>query len=266
MKKLIIQTLIILASFFATWFVLKQIDWMSLFRIEKLTQSTEEKLGDLFWDWFNNSEKEIHDPEITDPADSLLTRICESNSIDKNLIKLHIIQNDDVNAFALPNGHLVIFTGLIADSENESELSGVISHEIAHIKMDHVMKKLVKEFGLSVLISMTTGNGGGDIVKETAKVLSSTAYDRNLEEMADYRAVDYLLKAEIDPEGFANFLYRLAEEESAVDEHLSWISTHPGSKERAKYIIEYISGKEVIIHPVIEQATWEKLKARLQES
>lgn len=265
MKKLTIQVLIIIASFFATWFVLKQIDWMSLFRIEKLTQSTEEKLGDLFWDWFNRSEKEIHDPEITDPTDSLLTRICESNSIDKKLIKLHIMQSGDVNAFALPNGHLVIFTGLIAASENESELSGVISHEIAHIKMDHVMKKLVKEAGLSVLISMTTGNGGGDIVQETAKVLSSTAYDRNLEEMADYRAIDYLLDAEIDPEGFANFLYRLAEEESAAEKHLSWISTHPRSKERAENIIEYLSGKEVTINQVIEQATWEKMQESLKE-
>jgi predicted Zn-dependent protease len=263
MKKLIIQVLIIVASFFATWFVLRQIDWMSLFRVEKLTQSTEEKLGDLFWDWFNKSEKEIQDHEITDPVDSLLTRICESNSIDKKLIKLHILQSDDVNAFALPNGHLVIFTGLIAASENESELSGVICHEIAHIKMDHVMKKLVKEVGLSVLISMTTGNGGGDVVKETAKVLSSTAYDRNLEQQADYRAVDYLLKAEIDPEGFANFLYRLAEAESAIDGHLSWISTHPDTKERSEYIIKYITDKEIIAHPVLNPATWEKLKGNL---
>jgi predicted Zn-dependent protease len=113
---------------------------------------------------------------------------------------------------------------------------------------------------------MTTGNGGGDLVKESAKVLSSTAYDRNLEEMADIRAVDYLLEAEIDPEGFANFLYRLAEEETALDGHLSWISTHPGSKERAEYIIEYISGKNVTISPVLNQETWEKMKSGLKES
>jgi predicted Zn-dependent protease len=263
MKKIIIQVIIILASFFATWYLFTQINWMSLFKVEQLTKSTEEKLGDLFWDWFNKAEKEIQNPDITDAVDSLITRISDSNKIDEKLIKLHIVQNDDVNAFALPNGHLVIYTGLISASENESELCGVICHELAHISMDHVMKKLVKEVGLSVLISMTTGNGGSDIIKETAKILSSTAYDRNLEESADYRAVDYLIAANINPEGFANFLYRLAETESSLEGHLSWISTHPGTKQRAENILEYAGDKELTIHPVLDKITWDKMKDNL---
>ena len=68
----------------------------------------------------------------------------------------------EVNAFALPNGHLVIYSGLILNSDNQEQFSGVICHEIAHIRLKHVIKKLIKELGFSVIISMTTGSYGSE--------------------------------------------------------------------------------------------------------
>ena len=73
--------------------------------------------------------------------------------------------------------------------DNENQLGFVICHEIAHIQLSHVMKKLVKEIGLSVLISMTTGKSGSGTIQEGLKLLSSSAYDRNLEKEADLKAV-----------------------------------------------------------------------------
>ena len=102
---------------------------------------------------------------------------------DREIIKVHVLNKDEINAFALPNGHLIIYSGLINNSGNQEELTGVICHEIAHIELNHVMKKLIKEIGLSVLISMTTGKGGSEIIKETAKMLSSSAFDRKLEKI-----------------------------------------------------------------------------------
>ena len=86
-----------------------------------------------------------------------------------------------------------------------------------------------------------------------------------METAADIQAVEYLIKANIDPEPFANFLYKLADEESESMKYLSWISTHPDSKERAEYIIEYCRDKNIKSHPVITQETWDKLKESLQE-
>jgi predicted Zn-dependent protease len=77
-----------------------------------------------------------------------------------------VLNNDEINAFALPNGHLIVYSGLILNSDNQEELIGFICHEIAHIALNHIMKRLVKEIGTSVLISMTTGNGGSEIIKE----------------------------------------------------------------------------------------------------
>lgn len=263
MKKILFQVSILIALFFGTWFTLNQLDWMRIFKVKQMEQTTEEKLGNLIWDLFNRHEKEIRNKKITDPLDSILSKICLKNNIDRKQIKLHIIQGDEINAFALPNNHLVIYKGLIAASESEAELSGVIGHELAHIELNHVMKKLIKEVGLSVLISMTTGHKDSEVVKNAAKLLSSTAYDRSLEQEADVKSVDYLIKADMDPEPFANFLYKVAERESKAGKHLSWISTHPDSKERAEYIIEYSGTKSAKKQAVLAQSTWATLQDNL---
>jgi beta-barrel assembly-enhancing protease len=262
MKKIIFQLLIVAVIFFGVWFALSKIDWMKLFKVEQLTQSTETKLGDLFWDLYNKAEQEIKAENVTLTMDSLLSKICKTNNINKTLLKLHVIKSDEINAFAMPNNHLVVYSGLILASENEGELCGIMAHEIAHIQLKHVMKKLISEVGLSVLISITTG-GGGEQIKEIAKLLSSTAYDRTLEKEADIKAVDYLKKANLNPENFANFLYRLGESESTSSKYFSWISTHPESKERAEYIIKY--GGTKISVPIVSKQSWEALKNYFKE-
>jgi predicted Zn-dependent protease len=265
MKKIILQIVLLIALFLAMWFSLSRVHWLKLFRIEQVSKKTEEKLGDLFWEVFSKSQKEIHRKQIISPVDSILVRICEANHIDPKEIKLHVLESEEVNAFALPDNHLVIFSGLLSDCQNEAELSGVMGHELAHMRLNHVMKKLVKEIGLSALIAITTGNRGNEIIKEAAKTLSSTAYDRKLESQADLKAVDYLIKADINPEPFADFLYRLAENEGDETNHLTWISTHPESKERAEKIIEYQKGKKQEHRPILSEKTWKDLKNELAD-
>ncbi len=265
MKKAFAQGLILVILFFSTWFALKQVDWVTLFKVKKVTDKTEEKLGELFWHFYQNSEKENTDLYIINSIDSIVDKICANNKIDRQKIKLHLLEKDEVNAFALPNGHLLIYSGLITASDNQEELSGVICHEIAHIENKHVMQKLVKEVGLSVLISMATGNEGSTMIKETARMLSSTAFDRRLEKEADIKAVDYLINAKINPEPFADFLYKLSINEASNIEYLSWVRTHPDTKERAEYIIEYCKDKSSNTELVLSTTTWKNLKNRLTE-
>lgn len=265
MKKVIIQGVSLIALFFASWFALTQVDWVTVFKVQRITDKTEEKLGELFWEIFQKTEKENKNPLVVSSVDSLVTKICSANTIERGLIKVHVLNKDDINAFALPNGHLIIYSGLIINSDNQEELSGVICHEMAHIQLNHVMKKLVKEIGLSVLISMTTGNGGSEVIKETAKMLSSSAFDRSLEKEADMKGVDYLIEAKINPEPFANFLYKLADKENGATKYLTWISTHPDSKERAEYIIEYSKDKKTNYETILTPETWDKLKEKLKE-
>jgi predicted Zn-dependent protease len=212
------------------------------------------------------TETEITSDSVTTPIDSMLIRICASNSIDRKKIKLHLLLKDEINAFALPNNHLVVYSGLISACENESELCGVISHELAHIKKNHVMNKLVKEIGLSVLISMSAGNGNAETIKAAIKKLSSSAYDRKLKTEADLNAINYLINANIDPEPFANFMYRLSDETKNIPSQIFWISSHPESKERAEKIIEHIKEIGYIKTENSDSVRFSALKEKLKEA
>jgi predicted Zn-dependent protease len=172
MKKIIFQGIFISFSFFASWFLLSKINWVSILKVQKITDKTEEKIGDVFWDIINKSEDEDTNPFAKNALDSIVSKICLENNFDRELIKIHIVRKDEINAFAMPNGHLLVYTGLIEASENQEELSGVLCHEIAHIQLNHVMKKLIKEVGLSTLISMTSGGGGTEVIKETIKLFT----------------------------------------------------------------------------------------------
>lgn len=265
MKKALLELVIIAGIFFVVWFAISRVNWMTVFRVEQVSQKTEKKVGDLFIDMIKKSEIEITSPSVILPLDSMLTRICESNNINKNKIKLHVIQKDETNAFALPNNHIVVYTSLITACKNEDELCGVLCHELAHLQKKHVMNKLVKDIGLSMIISMAGGNGNGEIVKKAIHQLSSTAYDRKLETEADMTAVDYLINAHLNPEPFADFLYRLSEDEK-LPAQLYWISTHPESKERAKQITNRMKGQKVNEVPILQESGWDLLKKNIKEA
>lgn len=233
MKTILKQAFVSILLFGGVLFSLSRVDWLAVFHLKE--DIIEEKLGKVYWELFSQTEKFVKDEAVLEPVDSLLAYICEANGIEKP-IKLHVIESSEVNAFAFPDRHLVIYTSLINECRNEMELCGVMAHEIAHIEKGHVMQKLIKEVGLSVLAN-AVGGDGGTVLKETAQILTSTAYDRTLESEADNYAVTYLSKAGIDPSPLGDFLYRLSREQD-LPSITEWISTHPDSKKRSSVIWE----------------------------
>ncbi|MFZ9300841.1 MAG: M48 family metallopeptidase [Chitinophagaceae bacterium] len=261
MKKLLLLLFIVVGILAGIGFIVSSVDWIKLFKLEKFTQKTEQQLGDLLWESYSKGEKESNDPIVLKAVDSLVTSVCMANKIDRKNIKLHIFEKSDVNAFAFPGGRLAVYTGLIRESKNQNELIGVVSHELAHIQLRHVMKKLIKEIGLSVLISIATGTGDVAVISDIVKTLTSTAFDRSLEKQADIKAIDYMVNASIDPLPLADFMQRLADEQQMPgSEYLSWMSTHPESAERAAYIREYAGSKVQEKKKTIADATWVAVK------
>ena len=265
MKKTILQLIILVAVFFGIYLSLSKIDWMGVFKIEKATNKTEKKLGDAVWDLYQKTEKENKDSKALKSLDSIVTKICKDNDIDRKKILLHLIEKDEINAFAMPGNHLVVYIGLIKAADNPEEVAGVLSHEIAHIELDHVMKKIVREIGLSTLISITSGNGSGEAIKRITKSLSSLAFDRKLEKDADIKAVDYMVKANVNPNALADFLYKLSEDKGENTRYETWLSNHPDSRERSEYIVEYAKGKVEKPVPVIDSLQWNQLKKIAEE-
>ncbi|HSD06110.1 M48 family metallopeptidase [Flavobacterium sp.] len=257
--KTLFKGLLLLTCVLGTWILLSQIDYLTFFQINKAKSTAEKNIGEMIWDNVKRTEDIIVNDSVTKTIDKLLKPLCKENGIKRDSLKVHIIKQDEVNAFALPNGHLVVYSGLIEASKNEQALLGVLGHEIAHIEKNHVMKKLSKEIGFSVLMSITTGNNSGSVLREIMHTLSSSAYDRSLEKEADITSVEYLQKAKIDPAPFADFLYDMSLDNN-LPSALSWINTHPDSEERAKYILEYIKGKKEKSKPILNQSEWTGLK------
>jgi len=259
MKSNSLWAIVILGGFVGLFFWLRTIDWVGMFNIEKHTRDTEEKLGDLFWEHLGDEGYQITDSATVATMDSLVNRICVANSIPREHIKVHVFRSDVVNAFAMPGGHLVVNSALIEDCKNPEQLCGVLAHEIAHLELRHVMKKLVREVGMSALMNMTTGGGDGGQVGEVVGALSSKAFDRDMEREADMKGLDYLVNAHIDPHPFADFLYLTGVGVSGED--LEWLSTHPSSKERTEYVLEEIGKRTLSNESVLHATTWEKLKS-----
>ncbi|HRG38164.1 MAG TPA: M48 family metallopeptidase [Bacteroidia bacterium] len=266
MKTIFLKLFALFVLFFGTWFLLRQVDWITIFHVKQLTKTTEEKLGDFIWETQGATENEIKSKRIINKVDSIITRICNANNIDKEQIKLHVVSSKDINAFALPDRHLVVYTQLILDCENSEELSGVLAHEIAHMELNHVMKKITQEIGLSQLLSVTNGKDL-KVAKELAKLLSSSSFSRSLEQEADLKACEYLINANINPTGLASFLFRLSTKEPSIQHHLTWVSSHPESVERSTYITEQVKEREKEIHEktVLTETSWKKLQADVKE-
>jgi len=243
MKKLFFLVLFLTLVVGGCYYVYSKINWTKILGIEKATTELDQQIGDVFWKSYSADMVEVKDEKVVMPILQMVDQLCSANGIKSSTIKVHLVNNNEINAFAMPGRHLVVHTGLIEFATNQQEIAGVVAHEIAHLESGHVMKKLGKEIGLSVVLNLTLGDIGGEVVRNALSTITSTAYDRSLEKDADLKAVDYMLNAKMDPKMLSSFLGKLAEQ-SQTPAVLQWVNTHPDSKERVRYINERISSAQ----------------------
>ncbi|MDR1682658.1 MAG: M48 family metallopeptidase [Candidatus Symbiothrix sp.] len=260
MRNIAIQFLAFILVFLGIWLGLSRIHWVDLFKVKEKTSQLEKKLGDFYIDMIHRTNEEITDTTLVNPLLEIKKRICEPNGIDPESIKLHLMRSSEVNAFALPDHHIVVLSDLVLFCQSPEELAGVMAHEIAHIEKNHIMKKLGKEIGFTALATMLNSGSGGT---ETLKILTSTAYDRKMEAEADETGVDYLQTSEIDLSGMADFMYRLSTEEDDWLKNLTIISTHPDTEARAQKIVDLMSEKTVECRPVLPDSVWKQLREKI---
>ncbi len=231
-----------------------------MFHIERITRENEEKLGSLILDAIREGHHEEKSDTVVMPIDTIKRRLCEANGIEDSTVEIHVFDEHEINAFALPGRDLVVYSNLISFCKSPEELSGVLAHEIAHMEHHHVTKKLAKELGLSLLTTMAGGGSSGEIARQTARVLSSTAFDREQEAEADRTAVHMMAHAGIDPSHLADFFLRLSLEKEKFPKGLSWLSTHPDSRDRASEVLKLRSNESFRVRPLLDTVTWASLK------
>ncbi|PPK88403.1 peptidase M48-like protein [Neolewinella xylanilytica] len=176
---------------------------------------------------------------ILDPADypqaytylqGMVNDIVQQGEVDYADVfpyEVAIIDQDVENAFATPGGFLYVYTGLIGALDNESELAGVLAHEIAHSAERHSTDQLTTQYGFSTLISVVTGGDPG-LLSEIAGSLLSLRFSRSDEEEADARSVDYLCNTEYAANGAAGFFESIQDGGSPP----AFLSSHPNPEDR----------------------------------
>ncbi len=150
--------------------------------------------------------------------------------------QIRIIENDEVqNAFCTPGGYIYVYTGLIKYLEDESQLAGVIGHEMAHADLRHSTDQLTKAYGISLLLGIILGNKE-NLVADVVASLTQLAFSRSDEEQADEYAVNYLCPTHYVASGSAGFFEKIESEDES--DLLEFLSTHPNPKNRVANIKE----------------------------
>ncbi|HWP47862.1 MAG TPA: M48 family metallopeptidase [Candidatus Limnocylindrales bacterium] len=149
---------------------------------------------------------------LNDYVDSLGQSLAKNS--DLNTIPYHfkVINGKQINAFALPGGYIYVYRGLIETVDSESELAGVLAHEIGHVAARHGTEQMTRQLGFSILASILLGNNPSQLEILAARLFGTAgllAYSRSNEAEADRLGVHYLYKTGYNPEGMGEFFERL---------------------------------------------------------
>ncbi len=153
-------------------------------------------------------------------------------------IRVRAVEAPMVNAFALPGGPVLITDDLIAEAESPDELAAVISHEVAHVEMRHVMQAVWRDLGIGMLLDLVVGGGTG--AGQQAVILAGQAsdltYSRDAELEADTRGQALLHAAGLSSLGMAPFFDRMARADGSgrLGEAVEFMNSHPDSSRRGR--------------------------------
>lgn len=264
-RKFLIQFFVFIALAGLLWLGLSRINLKKITRVDQGIETLEEKLGDIFLNIFRQQHTEVKDGKVNDYLDDILDDLFSRNNIDPYSIDIYLMQSKTVNAFALPGRRIIILTGLIDFTETPEELTGIIAHEIAHVEAGHVMNKLSREIGISVLFAAVSGNYNMELLREVAKMIASNSYSRTIEREADQLAFEYLVNAKTDPSGLADVFQRFADELDVLPQELQWISTHPASLERAENLKKLIEQHYINSFREYDVEEWNTFKNSLKD-
>ena len=251
-----IATLIValpLLLLLAFWFYADHaVDWA----VAKISPETEVALGEQVFAHSMVGLREVKSGAALDVVQELGARLTRAQNFPYR-VQWHVVQNDAVNAFAVPGGHIVVFTGLLKTAESAEEVAGVLAHEVQHIALRHSLKGMVRNAGWQALFSFTFGSWSSGTVGALAQELGSLKFSRDQEREADRRGLELLQQARIDARGMVQFFDKLARSEA---QGVALLSTHPASAERRAALEQAVSQTDT--QPPLPYA-WAKIKAQL---
>jgi len=213
--------------------------------------------------------KLINDPEITEYVSRVGQNIVK-NSDAKVPFTIKVVDSDEINAFALPGGFFYVNSGLITSADEESEMAGVMAHEIAHVAARHGTEQYTKgtiaNYATIPLIFLGGGLGYGLYNAAGFLIpLQFLHFSRRAETEADFLGLQYMYKTGYDPTAFVSFFEKIqAQEKKKPGKLAKAFSTHPPTGDR----IEKTQANIASILPerdqyVINTSEFDKIKAKI---
>ncbi|MDR2881808.1 MAG: M48 family metalloprotease, partial [Azoarcus sp.] len=187
--------------------------------VDDLSSAQERQLGEEIMREVRRDPSWLNDPEVEEYINRLGQRLVAASDDPGRAFEFFVIKNGMLNAFALPGGYIGVHSGLILAAQSESELAGVLGHEIGHVTQRHIAQLVGKQKQAMVvmLASILAAIAAGDSRVAEAAVVSGVAgaqqaqlaYSRDFEREADRIGLQTLEAAGFDVRGMAGFFERL---------------------------------------------------------
>ena len=240
---------------------------LNLYSLEK-----EIALGKQLAQEVERSSKLIDDPVVNEFVNRVGQNLVR-NSDARVPFTIKVIEDDTVNAFALPGGFFYVNSGLVLRAQEEDELAGVMAHEIAHVAARHGTKsatkgEIVNLAMIPAIIFLPGGWAGYGIYEglNFAIPIGFLKFSRDMEREADFLGLQYMYKAGYDPNAYVTFFERIQADERRHPGSVPKVfSTHPPTPER----IENVQKEIARILParneyIVTTSEFDQVKARLR--
>jgi len=215
------------------------------------------------------TSKLVTDPVVTEYVNRIGQNLVR-NSDARVPFTIKVLDNEEVNAFALPGGFFYVDSGLIVAADNEAELAAVMAHEIAHVAARHATKNMTRSeiWNIASIPLMFIGGPAGYAIAEVASLavpMSFLKFSRDAEREADLLGLEYDYAAGYDPQAFVQFFEKLKVDDKKKHSKLAkMFSTHPMTDDRVTAaqdeIRQYLPDRDSY---VVDTSEFDQVKARL---
>ena len=228
----------------------------------------EKQLGDKFSVEIEKKQKVVTDHVVQAYVDSIGNRLLKGAREVSFDYKFKVVQDDSVNAFAIPGGRVYVHTGLMKAAQSESEVAGVMAHEISHAVARHSTRMMTQQYGYSLVLQMLLGQNQGLLTQMASSLVSNAgqmAYSRSMENQADYLAVETMMKTGYDPGALIAFFQKLQVAEKKSPGTLErFFSSHPVTAERIAEVKAEIGTQPQVVRATADQGDFKAVKALLK--
>lgn len=210
-----------------------------------LEREVEKVLGAISQAFLEMSYSTSDDPLLVELTESVGRRVAEVSPRRDMPLKFRVFNTGEANAFALPNGRIYVFRGMLEMTDTEDELAAVLAHEAGHVAGRHSLKQFRLSLGIGLLADLLNLDKRSETLQTVASIASTLyqlGYSRQQERDADTYGLRLALLANYDPNGSVALFRKFAQEEGKRARWLIYLSTHPPSDERWR------RAKEAVTH------------------